>query len=464
MAQSQSAEAGPSSQRASPSSSSSKPKALAPVQSVPRTKFILIEYPGIVKPDAAQPQPQRSDDDIEVDEAQGSTSSARASRSSNLDLALTTLAPEPPPYGNAGSALDHLGRVISLKSKVIECRPWAAEHQARQQRERSRSVVPAWEAGAGDEEQSSSHHVDVAAAERAGQGAQLDLFKRPLTGEVVETHDFVAVVQRRVWRRKKKGKPTGRLGDGGQVGDEVREYTIDPLGTIDTTVRWRKMADFSYQPEGMAKDLLVDIPKALRMQRGEPEAATPDTADVEMASAQEEPSSPANMDVDGDHNASAVASSSAPAPPRGGLLSFYDALARMDIDSMRSFNIPTEQEDFEIEDEAGNVKSNLRLPPPPAFTRIDEPFPYSFRQPAASAMDTYAKRLPDGSTQEGQRWINSARWKGLAPTNWTFAQRLPVPDKPPAEVLKQKDRCDERLLDKLKGIFDDRPVWTRSAL
>ncbi|CAO1612980.1 unnamed protein product [Sympodiomycopsis kandeliae] len=341
----------------------------ATIHAVPRNKYIHVEYPGIIPRDDSSSLP--------------------------LHKALQTLSPHPPPYNNVGSALDHLGRLVTLRSKAIECRLG------------SFSDTPTFSEYSNQDQDTNK---------------KSDIYRHAVVGDLVNTNDLVAVVKRRVWtRRKKKDKNDVTT---------FKEYTVEVLGQVETTARWRKLADFAFEPElnDDAEDQLVDVPQS-------------STGNAEEGVS------------------------------RGGLLSLHDALAKMDVKSLRSFSVPEEKEDYEVEREAVTrgekekvMKSNLRAIPPPIFSRVDVPFPYGFRQPSTSSLESYQKPLPDGSTVEAQRWLNASRWKGLAPLQWSLTTNSEVPLNPPTEVSKLEPRCDPVVLNKLREIFDSRPVWTRTAL
>lgn len=366
----------------------------APIQAIPSTNFIHIEYPGLFQ--EASPTSTASE----------SGSRAHAHTQQQLHRALQTLSPHPPPYNNVGTALDHLGRLVSLQSKAIECRlgSWTDS--------------PSLGNGKSKGSQKDQDGED--------QRTTRDIYRHPIVGELVETHDLVALVRRRVWTRRKKRKrnPTNGEVDIEGISEQsssssqeetFREYSVDVLGPVKSTARWRKMADFNYDPHLPAddeKDKLVDVP-------GRPNE-------------------------------------------RGGILTLHDALARMDVASLRSFSIPEQSE----EDSANGAhgRNDIRAIPPPLFSRMDIPFPYGFRQPSMSYLQSYQHRLPDGTTVESQRWLNAGRWKGLAPWQWSLKSNEKPPTEPPSEVTKLRSRCDPKVLAKLQEIFEARPVWTRTAL
>lgn len=298
--------------------------ALAPIQELPRTTFLHLEYPGIV--DSTVPA---------------------------LHTALGTLSPNLPPYANVGSALAHLGRLVSHNGQVVECRLGMG-------------------AGGGS------------VAERT----TTEIYRHPLVGVLVNTHDIVAVVRRRVWRKKRKASSAAPDGTStetstGQAQEEFKEYSIEALGLAKLTARWRKMADFAYEPDLAGpgqeqEEPLLDVPAALRKK-----SPTPSPTPVVEAGQDEVM---ANAD---DSEASAALEMAEPVPPvakreveRGGLLAIHDAMARMDVASLRSFVMPEEKEDYQIgvvDEVTGekSMRSNLRLPPPPRFSSIEIPVHYT---------------------------------------------------------------------------------------
>lgn len=311
----------PNGRRASPANEG---PALAPIQELPRTTFLNLEYPGIV--DSTVPA---------------------------LHTALETLSPNLSPYANVGSALAHLGRLVSHNGQVVECRLGTG-------------------AGGGT------------SAERT----TTEIYRHPLVGALVNTHDIVAVVRRRVWRKKRKAgstapDATSSETSSGPAREEVKEYSIEALGLAKLTARWRKMADFAYEPDLAGpgqeqEEPLIDVPAALRKK-----SATPSPV-LALEAGQDEVM--ANAD---DPEATAAAELAQPEQPvpkreveRGGLLAIHDAMARMDVSSLRSFIMPEEKEDYQIGvvDEATgekSMRSNLRLPPPPRFSSIEVPVHYT---------------------------------------------------------------------------------------
>ncbi|PWN18961.1 hypothetical protein BCV69DRAFT_284570 [Microstroma glucosiphilum] len=385
--------------------------ALAPIQELPRTTFLHLEYPGIV--DSTVPA---------------------------LHTALETLSPNQPPYANVGSTLAHLGRLVSHNGQVIECRLGT---------------------GAG-----------------GGTGAErttTEVYRHPLVGVLVNTHDIVAVVRRRVWRKKRKAGSAAPDGTStetsrGPAQEEVKEYSIEALGLAKLTARWRKMADFAYEPDlaGPGREQeepLIDVPAALRKKSATPSPAPLSEAgqDEVMANGDGPEDTAAPESFETTHS---VAKREV---ERGGLLAVHDAMARMDVSSLRSFIMPEEKEDYQIgvvDESTGEkfMRSNLRLPPPPRFSSIEIPVHYTYRQPASSSKQPYERRLPDGSVMTAERWSNANRWQGIAPIPWSVYSRAPIPKAPPKPALSKEATCNQQMLLRLRNLMEERPVWTRVAL
>jgi len=59
--------------------------------------------------------------------------------------------------------------------------------------------------------------------------------------------------------------------------------------------------------------------------------------------------------------------------------------------------------------------------------------------------------------------INNMRWRGFAPATIMFSDAQ-VPEKPPNTVDQGKDRIDQNILERLRALFEQRPIWTRMSL
>ncbi|EJF63038.1 hypothetical protein DICSQDRAFT_179694 [Dichomitus squalens LYAD-421 SS1] len=232
-------------------------------------------------------------------------------------------------------------------------------------------------------------------------------YAHPIPGEVVHTSNIVLkVVKRR--RKRKDGDP----GDGA-----IGEYTVEAVGVVPKTARFRSMADFQYQPD------MADPIAKLR-----------------------------------------------------------NAMDAMDVEGILKYHIPPEKEDYTITTTQADpsamdidpqllgegtssgttvrTKSNLRLFPPPLFSRQGVPQNYNYKANTASIEDIVVDKE---TGEEKKRLINRMRWKGFAPISVSYSDKN-VPDKPSAPVEEQRGQADKNILKKLEELFQERPVWTRAAI
>ncbi|KAH9998354.1 RNA polymerase III transcription factor IIIC subunit-domain-containing protein [Russula vinacea] len=105
-------------------------------------------------------------------------------------------------------------------------------------------------------------------------------------------------------------------------------------------------------------------------------------------------------------------------------------------------------------------RSNLRLFPPPIFSRQGIPQNYNFK---ANPMSTVTTFVDETTGEEKERLINKGRWKGFGPTSVSFAEKG-VPTKPPSNVEEVRSQYDQSLVQRLEELFRTRPIWTRAAL
>ncbi|KAG5219909.1 tau of transcription factor TFIIIC [Salix suchowensis] len=104
--------------------------------------------------------------------------------------------------------------------------------------------------------------------------------------------------------------------------------------------------------------------------------------------------------------------------------------------------------------------SNLRMFPPPVFSRQLIPINYGYKANPASVVSSV---VDEKTGEEKKRLINRMRWKGLGPASIMF-QDEKVPDKPPQLVEAMRSQMDGTLLQKMQEYFAVRPIWTRHAL
>ncbi|KAF9449926.1 hypothetical protein P691DRAFT_811492 [Macrolepiota fuliginosa MF-IS2] len=199
-------------------------------------------------------------------------------------------------------------------------------------------------------------------------------------------------------RRKKRQREQN--GDSVAVG----EYKAEVVGVISRTVRFRSMVDFQYEPDS------TDPISMLRR-----------------------------------------------------------SMQHMDVDAIRGYTIPAERADYNPTSPApANVhpsllpapQSNLRLFPPPLFSRQTIPQAYNFRANTASVVTTV---LDDETREEKKRMINRMRWKGYGPAAIMFTD-AEIPRNPPSSVENERATVNQTLLEKLVHRFKERPIWTRTSL
>lgn len=172
---------------------------LAPVSQLPRTQFLSIEYPGVLRP---QPNEEEK----------------------TLANALKTLAPGPPEFASPVAALKHLARIVDAHGNFVECRlspSTSGSGECAINASLLCSIVP-----------SDSHLSAFAYTE--------EVFRHALQGEVQPSHNVVLRIKKRTWRKKKKS-PTGEQ----QV---CREYTVSAAGVVRHVARFKTMADYLYDP------------------------------------------------------------------------------------------------------------------------------------------------------------------------------------------------------------------------
>ncbi|KAI9001131.1 RNA polymerase III transcription factor IIIC subunit-domain-containing protein [Trametes punicea] len=234
-------------------------------------------------------------------------------------------------------------------------------------------------------------------------------YAHPIPGEIVPTNNILLkVVKRR--RKKKDGDAAG--GDGA-----VGEYTIEAVGSIPKTARFRSMADIQYQPD--MSDPVARLRKAM------------DT-----------------MDVDG------ILRYHIPPEKEDYSITEADALA-MDIDPQL-----LGEGDAAGSSTTTKTRSNLRLFTPPLFSRQVVPQNYNYKANPAS-IETIV--VDEETGEEKKRLINRMRWKGYGPIAISYADKG-VPEKPSAAVEEQRGQADKKILKRLEELFEERPIWTRAAI
>ncbi|PCH41610.1 hypothetical protein WOLCODRAFT_17227 [Wolfiporia cocos MD-104 SS10] len=246
---------------------------------------------------------------------------------------------------------------------------------------------------------------------RSGAALELHLrpgnpYAHPVPGEVVPTNNILLRVVKR--RRKRRDGDTGGNGDG-----SVGEYTVQAVGVVSKTARFRSMADYQFQPS--MSDPVAKLRSAMD-----------------------------DMDVEG------IINYKIPPEMEDYLVPEDPAAMDIDIDPQLT-GAPAEGQ---------KMKSNLRLFPPPIFSRQNVPQNYNYKANTASIVTTV---VDEETGEEKKRLINRMRWKGFGPVSITFAEEK-VPDKPFQTVEEQRPNADKKLLKRLQELFEERPIWTRAAI
>lgn len=399
-------------------------------QLIPSTSLLSIEYPGILSDDAGPSSP---------------------SSYSSLERALSTLHPStlPPFTSSSHEALRFLSRIPNEGLKTVECRLGC---------------------------------FGSPTSSVSGNDENLDqLFKTPLMGEAVPTHNIVIRVVKRTWRQKKRkrtesaspapqdgnlahpedmaldpalfnddGKDDARNVGGQQeqrngfdesngkrnryTGRVKKEYCVEVLGMATKTVRFRGMADFAFRPD---------------VHTASTSSANPDT--------------PNQLDP---------------------VMALHKALATMDLQAFQNFRVPDQLEDYQLPSTTPSAppKSNLHMLPPYFFSRMEVPFQYNFQQTPYSELRTVAtpahltktsgsgvsfahalsrSDLPSGSMQ---RFVNRVRLPNITPQPFRVGRDTVVPTQPLPDVIRIEHRCEPSLVTRLRQLLEQRPVWSRVAL
>ncbi|KAI0347043.1 hypothetical protein BDW22DRAFT_1321372 [Trametopsis cervina] len=231
----------------------------------------------------------------------------------------------------------------------------------------------------------------------------------PIPGEVIPTSNIVLKIVKR-----KRGIPAS------SESSLIGEYTIEAVGVIPKTARFRNMADYQFQrdmndPVSLLRNSMDTMDADGILQYSIPEEQEDYTI--------EEDSYVVDADIDPDLMASAGPSSAGrPIGPKG--------------------------------------RSNLRLPPPPIFSRQAVPQLYFYKPNPASVVTSV---VDEETGEEVKRLINRSRWPGFGPIAINFADNG-VPDKPSDTIEEQRAQADQKLLARLQELFQERPVWTRTAI
>ncbi|KIM91005.1 hypothetical protein PILCRDRAFT_159710 [Piloderma croceum F 1598] len=252
--------------------------------------------------------------------------------------------------------------------------------------------------------QSSLHNAFKRTASKTDALLELRLrpdnpFAHPVPGDVVGTSNvLLRVVKRKRRRVEGQDVPLG-------------EYTAEAVGVVSKTVRFRSMVDYQYQID------LNDPVAKLRL-----------------------------------------------------------AMDNMDVEAIQQYSIPEEKEDYTLPanpvldpqlvadskepQSISGQRSNLRLFPPPLFSRQGISQNYNFKANPSSMIST---TIDEETGEEKRRLINKGRWKGYGPASIMFVEQT-LPDKPPQIVEEMRSQVDQELLKRLQELFQERAIWTRMSL
>ncbi|KAF9076381.1 RNA polymerase III transcription factor IIIC subunit-domain-containing protein [Rhodocollybia butyracea] len=252
-----------------------------------------------------------------------------------------------------------------------------------------------------------------------------DSFAHPVPGEVVGNKSIVLKVTRR--RRKNINFGWDGLPN---PNEPIGDFKAEAIGVLQKTVRFRSMADFQFQPE--AEDPITKLRSAI------------DNMDVQAITAYRVP--PEKEDY---ITTAPMQEVSEPDP------------TEMNIDPQLRSELsvpPTTTTTTVIQPSL--PRSNLRLFPPPIFSRQGIAQTYNYKGNPASVTSTIVN---EETGEEKKRLINRMRWKGYGPATITFSEPT-APEKPPVNVEAVRDQVDKNILKKLDELFSERPIWTRASL
>ncbi|CAK5263051.1 unnamed protein product [Mycena citricolor] len=250
-------------------------------------------------------------------------------------------------------------------------------------------------------------------------------FRAPIPGDVVSTNSLVLKIVKR--RRK------NRMDDRGTVG----EYTAEIVGAAPKTVRFRSMADYQYQPD--ANDPVTKLRTAMDITDGIVETLRSYSMPAERAEYLVPVMSPESSSTD--------------------------------MNAMTNLDPALERTPDDAEAQRQPRQSNLRLFPPPLFSRQALPQPYKYFQGQSGIHGNVDRQRRNG--EEKKRLINKMRWKGFGPISLSFSDRQVTHGR--ASYVERGSGqkalgglrfllAAEAAILKEGKIFTTRPVWTRAAL
>ncbi|GES74257.1 hypothetical protein RCL_jg4637.t1 [Rhizophagus clarus] len=114
---------------------------------------------------------------------------------------------------------------------------------------------------------------------------------------------------------------------------------------------------------------------------------------------------------------------------------------------------------MDFESIINNIKEETNLPPP-SFSRVECPMDYGYQQNTAVVKVLVKKG--DGQPPS-LKLINRSRRKKFIAISITYDIDN-VPEEPPTESLKNIEQMPQESIDRIRKLFEERPIWTRLAL
>ncbi|WRT67213.1 uncharacterized protein IL334_004179 [Kwoniella shivajii] len=153
--------------------------------------------------------------------------------------------------------------------------------------------------------------------------------------------------------------------------------------------------------------------------------------------------------------------------PNGPTSTLIDSLKALDYNAILDYSFPPLDEVFD--DPAENefdpsikFRSRLDLQPTPLFSTRNLPYLYNYKIPNQVQADDFFDRR---TQTYKRRLINKSRTAGAVPINVAHNHKLGQVPKEPTNLAKSKmGELDPALLQKLRDMFEIRPVWMRHSL
>ncbi|KAF8341420.1 RNA polymerase III transcription factor IIIC subunit-domain-containing protein [Cantharellus anzutake] len=228
-----------------------------------------------------------------------------------------------------------------------------------------------------------------------------NLFAHPIQGNIVKTNKLVLEV---IQRKKRNRIHTHEE-------EAEGEFTATIIGSASRTIRFRALADFHFQPD-----------------------------------------------------------------PNDRISQLRASAETMDARQFQGFTFEPELEDYVVQEPPSGKeyvegitepespskwpsRSNLRLMPPPILSRQTIPQVYNYKANPTSIVQTFTDKK---TGLEKQRLLNKRRYSGVGVT--FISTDEPTPEEPPSNVVAKESQVDEKLLQRVKTVFQTRPIWSRVAL